>query len=93
MVPPSNWMSLMPQWFTATVFGLLALAAVWGIYRSVSSGVAYDDIYRFEIGSNPLGFAFAIASRILIVAFAIAMILHALGFIGDPVSMLRSAFG
>ncbi|RAZ90450.1 hypothetical protein DPM33_13080 [Mesorhizobium hawassense] len=93
MVPPSNWMSLMPQWFTATVFGLLALAGVWGICRSLSSGVAYDDIYRFEIDSNPLGFAFTIASRVLIVAFAIAMVLHALGFIDDPMSMLRSMFG
>jgi len=93
MVPPSDWMSLMPQWFTATVFGLLALAAVWGIYRSLSTGVAYDGIYRFEIDSNPLGFAFAIASRVLIIAFAIAMILHALGLIGDSVAILRSMFG
>ncbi|MCA0045455.1 hypothetical protein LB577_00570 [Mesorhizobium sp. B283B1A] len=83
----------MPQWFIATVFGLLALAAVWGIYRSLSSGVANDGIYRFDVDKNPLGFALVIASRTLIIAFAVAVILHALGLIGDPVSMLRSLFG
>jgi hypothetical protein len=84
----------MPQWFIATVFALLGICAAWGIYRSLSSGVAYDEIYRFEIDSNPLGFATVIAGRILLViAFAIAVILHALGFIGDPISMLRGIFG
>ena len=83
----------MPQWFIATVFALLGICAAWGIYRSLSSGVAYDEIYRFEIDSNPLGFATVIAGRILVIAFAIAVILHALGFIGDPISMLRGIFG
>lgn len=83
----------MPPWFIALVFTLLGIIAAWAIRNSLSSGMAGNGLYRFDVNINPLGFSAVIAGKALVIVLAIAEILHALGLTGDPMLVLRAVFG
>jgi hypothetical protein len=83
----------MPPWFIALVFTLLGIVAAWAIRNSLSSGIAGNGLYRFDVNTNPLGFAAIIAGKAFVIVFAIVEILHALGLTGDPRLMPRALFG
>jgi hypothetical protein len=83
----------MPPWFIALIFTLLGIIAAGAIRNSLSSGIAGNGLYRFDVNTNPLGFAAIIAGKAFVMVFAIAEILHAFGVTGDPGLMLRALFG
>lgn len=83
---------LMSPAIITLVFAPLAILAVWSIMRDFAIGIAQDEIYRFRADTNPTGFLVVIGGKIFVIVFGIAMILHAYGFIGDPVKALRPIF-
>ena len=77
----------------AVIFGMLAAAAAYGLWRDFNSGVASDDLYRFERKQSPAGYMAVISGKIFVVGFGIAEVLHALNLCGDPMPTLRTLFG
>lgn len=81
----------MPPAFIATVFGLLGLAAIYGIRKNIISGTATSRGWTCTIDDNPVGFCLIVAMKGALVCFAIAEILFAFGLAGDPVAQIRDA--
>jgi hypothetical protein len=77
----------------AVIFGLLAAAAGYGLWRDFATGVASDDVYRFREDQSPAGFWAITAGKLFVLGFGIAEILHAFGLCGDPMAPLRALFG
>ena len=77
----------------AVIFGILAAAAGYGLWRDMKSGVARDEIYSFERDKSPVGFMATMAGKLFVVVFGLAEILHAMNLCGDPMVPLRALFG
>ena len=75
------------------VFGLLAVAAGYGLWRSFATGVTSDEIYTFREDEEPAGFMLVTAGKMVIMALGIAEVAHAFGLCGDPLEPLRAIFG
>jgi hypothetical protein len=76
---------------TAAVFGLLGLAAIYGIRKDIISGSATSRGWTCTIDDNPVGFCLIVAMKGALVGCAIAEILHAFGLAGDPVAQIQQA--
>ena len=79
----------MPPAVIATVFAILGLAGLWGIQRNISSGTASSRGWACTLDHNPIGFCLMVCGKALCVGFSIAEILHAFGWVGDPVANLK----
>jgi hypothetical protein len=77
------------QYTSLAIFASMAVIAAWSILNDLSTGVARDELYRFSLDTNPLGFVAIIGGKMFVIVFAIAMILHAFGLAGDPVKALQ----
>jgi hypothetical protein len=76
---------------TAAVFGLLGLAAIYGIRKNIISGSATSRGWTCTVDDNPIGFCLIIAMKGALVGFANAEILYACGLFGDPVAHIKHA--
>jgi hypothetical protein len=76
---------------TAAVFGLLDLAAIYGIRKNIISGSATSRGWTCSVDDNPVGFCLIVAMKGALVGCAIAEILHAFGLAGDPVAQIQQA--
>jgi hypothetical protein len=76
---------------TAAVFGLLGLAAIYGIRKNIISGSATSRGWTCSVDDNPVGFCLIVAMKGALVGCAIAEILHAFGLAGDPVAQIQQA--
>ena len=83
----------MPPWFMALIFGSLGAIAAWSISRDLATGIASDDLYRFDRDENLLGYCALLAGKGFVVFFGIGKILFALGLMDDPFLMLKAIFG
>jgi hypothetical protein len=81
----------MPPAFTATVFGILGLIAVWAIRNNIRSGTASSRGWTCTIDDNPIGFCLIVSGKAVIVGLSIAEILHAFGLVGDPIATIKHA--
>jgi hypothetical protein len=83
--------------YAAFVFGALALVAVSAAVNDLGRGVASTNgMWTFSVATNPVGFYFAVATKVFIFGFCIAELLHRAGLIGDPLDPLNDvlhAFG
>jgi hypothetical protein len=77
--------------FIAAVFGLLGLAAIYGIRKNIISGKATSRGWTCTIDDNPVGFCLIVAMKGALVGFAAAEILHAFGLVGDPLARIQHA--
>jgi len=83
----------MPYWVIASVFGILALAAMWGIYSSLVTGVTIGETSTYNVDDNPIGFVAVVMGKFFVLCFSVAMALHALGFLAaDPMEWLQRMF-
>jgi hypothetical protein len=83
----------MPPWFMALLFGSLAAIAVWSIRHDLVTGVASDDIWRFNADSNPGGYWSLLVGKAFVVVYGLATIGWALGLNANPFLMLKAALG
>ena len=81
----------MPAPFIAAVFAILGLLAAWSIRRDIIRGTASSQGWTCTLDDNPVGFALIVASKGLMLGFAVAVVLHAFGLVGDPVVAIRHA--
>ena len=73
----------------ALIFWILSGFAVYGIFRSLRTGVA-TSTFTYRLDQNPVAFMMVILGRVFVIALAIAETLHAFGLVGDPFAALRS---
>ena len=76
---------------TAIIFGILALAAIWGIRQNISSGTASSRGWTSTIHDNPVGFCLIVCGKAVCLGLLITMIFHAFGLAGDPVARIKHA--
>jgi hypothetical protein len=75
--------------YIALVFWVLSAFAVFGILKSLRTGVATFP-FRYRADQNPGSFMVIILGRVFVIALAIAETLYAFGLTGDPIGALRS---
>jgi hypothetical protein len=75
--------------YIALVFWVLSAFAVFGILKSLRTGVA-TSVFTCREDQNPGTFMMIILGRMFVIALAIAETLYAFGLRGDPVAALRS---
>jgi hypothetical protein len=75
--------------YIALVFWALSACAVFGILKSLRTGVA-TDTFTYRQDQNPGMFMMVILGRMFVIAFAFAETLYALGLTGDPIAALQS---
>jgi hypothetical protein len=73
----------------ALVFSTLAVIAAWRIKRGLETGVSGDSLYRFRADTNPIGFLVILGGKAFVIILWIAFVLHACGWVGDPIKALR----
>jgi hypothetical protein len=71
---------------------IAGLIALWSIANDLRSRkAATSKAWTVDFAHNRIGFCLLVAFKIAFIAFAAAMLLHALGLIGDPVAALQQA--
>lgn len=75
----------------ALIFGLFGLAAAFGIWRSLRTGVTGTGFGAADIDETPIRYSFVIAGKALAVGYGAASVLFAFGLVGDPHVRLRTA--
>ena len=86
-------MRTMPSTITAIVFAVIAACALYGLRQDLATGVARDRFYRCDRETNPFGYHAIITGKLLVLAFCVAVVLHAMNLGPDPVALLRPVFG
>jgi hypothetical protein len=81
-------MSLSPAQF-ALVAAPFTLLAGWSILQAWRTGKITSRGWTFQANDSPLGFWLTDICHFGIFAFGLALALHALGLIGDPIVPLR----
>jgi hypothetical protein len=81
----------MPPPLVATIFGILGLIALRAIRNNIRSGTATSRGWTFTIAEDPMRFCLIVSTRLALVGFAFAEILHAFGLIGDPIAQVKHA--
>jgi hypothetical protein len=76
--------------YIALVFWGVSAFAVFGILKSLQTGVVTGSIFTYRINQQPVAFLSVILGRTFIIAIAIAETLYALGLTGDPIAAFRS---
>jgi hypothetical protein len=75
----------------AIIFGLLGLAAIWGIRKNIMTGTAISRGWTCTIDDNPIGFGLIVCFRAVVVGVAIAEIMYAFGLCADPNKTIQHA--
>jgi hypothetical protein len=75
--------------YIALIFWGLSAFAVFGILKSLRTGVA-TSVFPYREDQNPGAFMMIILGRMFVIVFAIAETLYAFGLTGDPIAALRS---
>jgi hypothetical protein len=75
--------------YIALVFWVLSACAVYGILKSLRTGVA-TSTFTYRADENPVMFMMVILGRTCVIGLAIAETLYAFGLIRDPIAALRS---
>lgn len=82
----------MPLTLNLVAIEIAGLIALWTVVNDLRTGkAATTKTWTVDFAHNPVGFCLLVAFKIAFVAFAAAMLLHALGLIGDPVAALKQA--
>ena len=75
----------------AIIFGLLGLAAIWGIRKNIMTGTATSRGWTCTIDDDPIGFGLIVCFRAVVVGVALAEITHAFGLCADPIKTIQHA--
>ena len=80
------------MWKIAEVLGFLLAAGViaYAVMRDLRTGESGDSMYHYSAGDNPLGYPMMIAVKIFAVVFFMAEALHAIDWIGEPMTLARN---
>lgn len=78
--------------FIAFVYGVIALAGLYGIARDIGTGMTGRGNWILTLEDNPVGFCLAVCGKAAVVAFTVVEIMHAYGLSADPIEVLRNQF-
>ncbi|SDR91359.1 hypothetical protein [Bradyrhizobium canariense] len=78
--------------FNGIIFGILGLAALWGITKNIRTGTATSRGWTCTLDDNPIGFCLIVCVKAAVIGLAIAEIMYALGLSGDPIKDIQHAF-
>ncbi|MDE2068959.1 MAG: hypothetical protein KGK01_06535 [Bradyrhizobium sp.] len=69
---------------------MLALAAAWGIYSSLSTGITQGELCQYEADREPVGFFMVVLGKFLALFFCFAIVLHAVGLLAvNPITAIK----
>ena len=71
-------------------FAALGFASLWSLMKDLGAGSTTNRGITFTARENPGGFYLTMFCKAGFVSFAIAVVLHALGLIGDPVVWMHA---
>ena len=71
------------------LFLLAALYSAWAMVNDLRTGTTRNRNSTIDVRDNPGGFYLSIFVKAAFMCFAIAVVLHALGLIGDPFLWMR----
>ena len=80
----------MHPWIAAAVLGGVAVVTAGTLVRSLRNGVASSFVRTYHVDEEPLGYGACILGEIGIILLGAAMLLHAFGFIGNPLAAIDS---
>lgn len=80
----------MHPWIAAAVLGGFAVLTAGVLARSLRDGVASSFVRTYHVDEEPIGYGLCILGEIGIVLLGAAMVLHAFGFIGNPLAAIDS---
>jgi hypothetical protein len=82
----------LPLTLNLVAIEIAGLIALWSIANDLRSRkAATSKAWTVDFAHNRIGFCLLVAFKIAFIAFAAAMLLHALGLIGEPVAALKQA--
>lgn len=76
----------------AALFEILGLWSLWSIVNNLRTGIATNGKMTIDIRDNAGGFYLTIACKAAFAGFAMAVLLNALGLIGDPFAWFARTF-
>ena len=76
----------------AAFFEVLGLWSLWSIVNDLRTGSMTNGGMTIDLSDNPGGFYLTIACKAAFVSFAFAVLLNALGLIGDPFVWFTQTF-
>lgn len=79
----------MSPFLTAAFFEILGLISLWSMIGDLRSGSTTNRGMTIDAKENPGGFCLVMLCKAGFVCFAIAVLLNALGLIGDPLVWMR----
>lgn len=83
----------MPPFLRAAIFEALGLWALFNLWKNLKTGIVDNKRgWVIDRRDNPGGFYLTTLVNVLFAGFAIAVLLNALGLIGDPFLWLKQAF-
>jgi hypothetical protein len=65
-------------------FAAVGLFSLWSLTKDLATGNAQGRRMIINVDENPGGFYLVVFCKVAFVCFAVAVILHALGVLGDP---------
>jgi hypothetical protein len=71
-------------------FLVMGLCAITGLVSAWRTGISLDNPCKVDVRALPALFYVRIAIQIVFIAFCCAVVLHALGLIGDPFAWMRA---
>jgi hypothetical protein len=80
---------LMPPILITGFFLVLGLYSLWALANELRTGIATGRRSTIDVRENPGGFCLLIFIKAAFVCFAVAVLLNALGLIGDPFVWMR----
>jgi hypothetical protein len=79
----------MYPFFRAIFFEILGIWSAYQIWKNFQTGTASGRGWTLERRDNPAGFWAYTLFNVLFVAFAAAVLLNAIGLVGDPFAWVR----
>jgi hypothetical protein len=76
----------------AAFFAVLGFVSLWSIMNDLGTGNASTRGSTINVREKPGGFYLVVFCKAAFFCFAIAVVLHALGLIGDPFVWMRQTF-
>jgi hypothetical protein len=76
----------------AAVFEIMGLWSLWSIMSDLRTGIATNGRMPIDIRDNAGGFYLTVACKAGCICFAVAVLLNALGLIGDPFAWMARTF-
>lgn len=83
--------SWMPYWVIATGAGFYGVLAARRVVLDLRRGISSSYVHTYYCDEEPIGYTLCLLSWIGIVVLCSAIVLHAFGLVGEPITAINAA--